>query len=176
MLRATALRAWDFYSIYTSKCASRHSGVHFSQSLQKCSETEVFLTCWLQNVLRATSACTFSTYQLPKVLREWGVFSILTSKSASRHNQPRNGSAPAASASLLFWPSGGRRHKKNTAFRDFYLFAHLDLVSTGSFSSDSLSSLPLSFHLCCFISPYDWGFDFGTSFANVNPGFKNLPR
>ena len=48
--------------------------------------TLVFSTFWLRNVLRATTACTFSTSQLPKVVRRWCVFYILTSKCASRHN------------------------------------------------------------------------------------------
>ena len=37
-------------------------------SCQKCSESGVFCTFWLRHVLRATTACTFSTSQLPKVL------------------------------------------------------------------------------------------------------------
>ena len=37
-------------------------------------------------MLRATTVCTFSTLQLPKVVRTWCVLSILTSKCASRHN------------------------------------------------------------------------------------------
>ena len=37
-------------------------------------------------MLRATTACTFSTSQLPKVVREWCVLYILTSKCASCHN------------------------------------------------------------------------------------------
>ena len=37
-------------------------------------------------MLRATTACTFSTSQLPKVVRQWCVLCILTSKGASRHN------------------------------------------------------------------------------------------
>ena len=41
---------------------------------------------WLRNALRATTACTFSTSQLPKVARTWCVLYILTSKCASRHN------------------------------------------------------------------------------------------
>ena len=46
-----------------------------------------FLTFWLRNVLRATTACTFSTSQLPKVVRSWCVFLyILTSKCASGRN------------------------------------------------------------------------------------------
>ena len=37
-------------------------------NFQKWSEAEVFCTFWLGNVLRATTACTFSTSQLPKVV------------------------------------------------------------------------------------------------------------
>ena len=37
-------------------------------------------------MLRATTACTFSTSKPPKVVRTPGVFNILTSKCASRHN------------------------------------------------------------------------------------------
>ena len=55
-------------------------------SVQKWSEPRVFLTFWLRHVLRATTAYTFSTSQLPKVVRQWCVLYILTSKCASRHN------------------------------------------------------------------------------------------
>ena len=37
-------------------------------------------------MLRATTACTFSTSQLPKVVRSWCALYILTWKCASRHN------------------------------------------------------------------------------------------
>ena len=37
-------------------------------------------------MLRATTACTFSTSQLPKVVRTWCVLYIFTWKCASRHN------------------------------------------------------------------------------------------
>ena len=37
-------------------------------------------------MLRATTACTFSTSQLPKVVRQWCFLYILTWKCASRHN------------------------------------------------------------------------------------------
>ena len=37
-------------------------------------------------MLRATTACTFSTSELPKVVREWCALYILTWKCASRHN------------------------------------------------------------------------------------------
>ena len=55
-------------------------------NLQKWSEFLVFWTFWLRNVLRATTARTFSTSELPKVVRTWCVFYILTWKCASRHN------------------------------------------------------------------------------------------
>ena len=55
-------------------------------NFQKWREHVVFCTFWLRNVLRATTACTFSTSQLPKVVRSWGALYILTSKCASRHN------------------------------------------------------------------------------------------
>ena len=45
-----------------------------------------FLHVWLRNVLRSTTACTFSTSQLPKAVQERCVLCVLTSKCASRHN------------------------------------------------------------------------------------------
>ena len=53
---------------------------------QKWSAPGVLCTFWLGNVLRATTACTFSTSQLPKVVRTWCVLYILTWTCASRHN------------------------------------------------------------------------------------------
>ena len=55
-------------------------------TFRKRSAAEVFCTFCLRNVLRATTACTFSTSQLPKVFPEWCALYILTSKRASRHN------------------------------------------------------------------------------------------
>ena len=55
-------------------------------NFQKWSGAGVFCTFWLPNVLRATTACTFSTSQLPKVVRRWCVLCILTWKCASRHS------------------------------------------------------------------------------------------
>ena len=56
------------------------------RNFKKWSENGVFCTFSLGNVLRATTACTFSTSQLPKVVRTWCVLYILTWKCASRHN------------------------------------------------------------------------------------------
>ena len=67
----------------TIPCAC-HAKRHLN--LQKRRKHVVFCTFWLRNVLRATTPCTFSTSQLPKVVRAWCVLYILTSKCASRHN------------------------------------------------------------------------------------------
>ena len=66
--------------------APQRSALFRHLNFQKCSDHGVFCTFWLRNVLRATTECTFSTSQLPKVLRPWCVLHILTSKRASRHN------------------------------------------------------------------------------------------
>ena len=52
----------------------------------KAVRTPGVLTFWLRYVLHATTACTFSTSELPKVVRTWCVLYILTWKCASRHN------------------------------------------------------------------------------------------
>ena len=64
-------------------CAG-HTERHLN--VQKWSEHVVFCAFWLGNVLRATTACTFSTSQLPKVHRCWCALCILTWKCASHHN------------------------------------------------------------------------------------------
>ena len=120
----------------------------------------VFLHFWLQNVLRATMACAFSTSQLLKVVRRWCVLYILTSKCASRHNgvqffishlarwlRTRRFSEPT------FRPSRATNHWKNTVFRDFPTFSRicvfflltLSLLWSSLFYSSLLSD---SSHLC----------------------------
>ena len=53
----------QFFDIFTSECAFRHSGVQFcdirTQNFQKWSRTLSFLTFLLPNVLFATAACNF---------------------------------------------------------------------------------------------------------------------
>ena len=95
-------------------------------NFKKWSEHEVFCTFWLANVRFATAACNFSTSQLQKVLRSWGVLYILTCKCAFRHSgvqfllsllstdlRTRRFNGPTF---RLTWPTD---HWKNTAFRDF---------------------------------------------------------
>ena len=149
-----------FFNILTSKCASRHNGVHFFDistsksgltmvcfvhfdlemcfapqrralfrhlNFQKWSGAAVFCAFWLPNVLRATTACKFSSLIWP------------------------DGSAPAALASLLFDPPEPQIIGKAQWIATFLPFR----ASASSFfwlfpCSDLLSSvtLPIStFHL-----------------------------
>ena len=92
----------------------------------------VFCTFWLRNVLRTTKECTFSTSQLPKVVRAWCVLYILTSKCASRHNGVQLFISHLASwlrtrrfSEPTFRPSGATNHWKNTVFRDFPTFSRI---------------------------------------------------
>ena len=140
------LRTPQFLTHFTSKCALRHNGVHFFNistsktapnpsvfnrfyfqmcfapqrralfqhlNFQKWSDPEVFCTFSLRNRLRATTACNFSSLISPDV------------------------SAPAALASLLFNPPEPQNHEKKGVSRLSYLFAHLHLLSSDLFSSDS---------------------------------------
>ena len=107
---------------------------------------------WLGNVLRTTTAYTFSTSQLPKVVLDWCVLYLLTWTGASRHNgvqffishlvrwlRTRRFSQPA------FRPAGATNHwKKHNDLRLSYLFAHLHLLSSRSFSSLIFSLLLFS--------------------------------
>ena len=101
-------------------------------NFQKWSEPLVFCTFWLGNVLRATTACTFLTSQLPKVVRDRQFLTLLTSKCASRHNGVQFFIAPVASwlrtrrfSEPTFRPSGATNHWKNTVFRDFPTFSRI---------------------------------------------------
>ena len=101
-------------------------------NFQTWSDNGVFCTCSLRNVLRATTACTFSTSQLPKVLRDPGVLYLFTWKCASRHNGVQFFISHLASwlrtrrfSEPTFRPSGATNHWKNTVFRDFPTFSRI---------------------------------------------------
>ena len=136
----------------TIPCAC-HAKRHFN--VQKWRVHVVLCRFWLGHVLRATTACTFSTSQLLKVLRGWGVLDVLTWKCASRHNsvqlfifylttwlRTRRFSEPT------FRPSGAT---KNTVFRDVATFSHTWIfLLQRLYLFDLLSSLFFSYssHLC----------------------------
>ena len=102
------------------------------RNVQKWSGAGVFCTFSLGNVLRATTACTFSTSQLPKVVRGWCALYILTWKCASRHNGVHFFISHLASwvrtrrfSEPTFRPSGATNHWKNTVNRDFPTFSRI---------------------------------------------------
>ena len=76
-----------FFTFDFELCFSpQRSALFRHHNFQKWSERGVFCAFWLGNVLRATTACTFSSSQLPKVVRTWCVLRVLTWKFASCHN------------------------------------------------------------------------------------------
>ena len=112
-------------------------------------------------MLRATTACTFSTSQLPKVVRTWCALYILTLKCASRHNgvqffisHPARWLCTRRFSEPTFRPSGATNHWKSSESRllpfrapasSFYrLFLFSDFLSTGSFSSLTLPTSAFS--------------------------------
>ena len=148
-------------------------------NFQKCSEREVFWAFSLANVLRTTTACTFSTSQLQKVLRTWCVLYILAWKCASRHNGVQFFISHLArwlrtrcSSEPTFRPSGATNHWKNTMFRDFPAFSHtwiFFLLRLSLFlSSFFFSSLLWLFPSLLFICPYCRKFDFEASFDQLS--------
>ena len=111
--------------------APQRRALFWHRNFQKWSDTGVFCTFWLGNLLRATTACTFLTSQLPKVVRHWCVLYIFTSKCASRHNGVQFFSSRLASwlrtrrfSEPTFRPSGATNHwEKHSFSRLSYLFA-----------------------------------------------------
>ena len=105
-------------------------------NFQKWSEPGVFRTFWLGDVLRATTACAFSTAQLPRVVRTWGVFSFFTYTCASRHNGVHFFISHLASwlctrrfSEVTFRPSGAPNHWKNKVNRYFPTFSRTCIFS-----------------------------------------------
>ena len=158
------VRQWCVLYILTSKCASRHNGVHFFNiSTAKRGPNLVCFVHFDLEMCFATMACTFSTSQLPKVVRTWCVLYILTWKCASRHNGVQFFISRLASwlrtrrfSEPTFRPSGATNQWKNTVFRDFptfsriYIFFLLTLSLLLFFLLIFLFSLPLpcsAFHL-----------------------------
>ena len=137
-------------------------------------------------MLRATTACTCSTSQLPKVVRSSSVLSILTWKCASRHNGVHFFISHLASwlrtrrfSEPTFRPSGASNHwTKHSVSRLSYLFAHLHLLSSYSFSSTLLSSnlsLLSASSLLCFSSVHIVGSLTSKLPSNIIQNHINIP-
>ena len=150
--RPKVLRTHNFFALLTSTCALPQRRALFRHlNFQKRSEADVFCTFWLRHVLRATTAvtfltsqlpkvspanvlcatttCTISTSQLPKVVRGWCALYILTWKCASRHNGVQFFIPHLARwlrthrfSRHTFRPSGAINHWKNAMNRDFSTF------------------------------------------------------
>ena len=178
------VRPWCVLYILTSKCASRHNGVHFFDispsksgptmvcfvhfdfemcfapqrralfrhlNWQKWSGAGVFCTFWLRNVLRATTACTFSTYQLVKVVRSCCVLYILTWKCACVQffiSHLASWLRTCRFSEPTFRPSGAPHHWKNTVFHDFPTFSCICIFFLLTLLSSNLSLLSASSLLC----------------------------
>ena len=163
------VRTPSVFNILTSKCASRHNGVHFFNiSTSKSGPNpSVFNTFYFQMCFAPQRRALFQHLNFQKVgpmLRCFCTF--FTSKSASRHNgvqlfishlprclRTRRFSEPT------FQPSGATKPRKNTVFRDFPTFSRTCIFFLLIFSL--LTLLPAD---CFFISPYCRKFDFQTSF------------
>ena len=132
-------RFWNCYKTLTffsllARCripCAYHAKPHLN--LQKWSEHVVFLTCWLQNVLRATTACTFFLHVNFQKWSENGVLcTFWLGKCASRHNGvqffishlPR-WLCTRRFGEPTFRPSGATNPWKDTVFRDFPTFSRI---------------------------------------------------
>ena len=106
-------------NLLTSKCASRHSRVHyfnvsprsgFNILTSKCALRHSRMRClkfWLGSVLRATTACIFWTSQLSNVLRAWGVLACWL------QNVLRT------TAACAFWAAQFQKYPKHAVFWAF---------------------------------------------------------
>ena len=115
--RPKVVRTWSVLYIfvhgYFDMCFAPQRRALFPHlNFHKSSEHGVFCTFLLPHVLRPRMACTFSTSQVPKVLRNRRVLTllILTWKCASRHN------------GVHFFHSSTSKSRPNlTCFATFYL-------------------------------------------------------
>ena len=126
--RPSVFNTFDFEMCF----APQRRALFWHLNFQKWSDIGVVCTFWLGNVLRATTACTFSTSQLPKVVRSWCVLYIFTWKCASRHNGVHFFISHLASwlrtrrfSEPTFRPSRATNHWKNTVNRDFPTFSRI---------------------------------------------------
>ena len=145
-------------------------------NVQNCSEIVSFNTLfWLQNVIRATTACTFSTSQLPKVSDVEVLLTFWLRTCLAPHGRAifHLSSGQMAQHPWAYF-SSLRSHKtleKHSVLRLCYLFAHLHLLFSDPFSSliffffSSLLWLfpPLLFHLS--ILPEVWLLNFLRSYS-----------
>ena len=149
----------QFFSILTSKCASRHSGVQFFHIWT--AESGPDLTCFVHFQFKMRFSpqrrAIFWTSQLQKVLRACSVLYIFTWKCASRHSGVQFLISPLTTwlrtrrfSEPTFRLTGHTNHWKNTAFRDFsniwrgWIFFLLPFALLTLLSADFTSSICFS--------------------------------
>ena len=121
------VRTPSVFNILTSKCASRHNGVHiFDISTSKRGPTMVCFVHFHFEMCFAPRRREHFRH------RDTGVLYILTSKCASRHNGVQFFISHLASwlrtrrfSEPPFRPSGATNHWKSTVFRDFPTFSRI---------------------------------------------------
>ena len=113
---------------------------HFNLNFQKCSDNGVFSTF----LLRATTVCTFSNISTSKSAPNLRCFvftfwlrNLLRATTACNYFLSAD-----HMASLLFDPPEPQNIGKIPCFVTFYLFSHLDLRSSDTFSSLIFFLLP----------------------------------
>ena len=125
------VRRWCVLYILTSKCASRHNGVHFFHiSTAKSGQDLVcFVHFDLEMCFAPQRRALFRHLKLPKVVRSWCALYILTSKCASRHNGVQFFISHLASwlrtrrfSEPTFRPSRATIHWKTQCFASFLTF------------------------------------------------------
>ena len=129
--------------MFTSKCASRHNSVHFFDISTSKSGPE--LVCFVHFDFKMCFAPQRRALFRHRNFQKWSerevLFSFLNCKCASRHNgvqffishlarwlRSRRFSEPS------FRPSGAKSLKKQSVSRLSCLFAHLDPLSSATFS------------------------------------------
>ena len=176
--RTASFNTFDFEMRFAPQRRALFRHLNF----QKCSEAEAFCAFWLGNVLRATTACTFWTSQVPKMfpmcflnfqkcsdneaLSAFWLPNVLCATTACNFSSliSPDGSAPAALASLLFDPPGQQIIAKTHCFATFLPFRAPGSSFLWLFLLWLLLFWLFLFSGCCHlyfsIGPYSWKFDF----------------
>ena len=128
------VRSWCALYIFTSKCASRHNGVHFFDIATSKVVRNWCVLCILtsKRASRHNGVHFFDIATSKSGPNPWCVLYMLTSTCASRHNGVQFFISHLASwlrtrrfSEPTFRPSGASNHWKNTVFRDFPTFSRI---------------------------------------------------
>ena len=148
--RPKVARDRQFLTLLTSKCVSRHNGVHFLDITT--SKSGPSMVCFVHFDLDMCFApqrralfrhLNFQECSEREVFLSFSLANVLLATTACNCSSLiwPDGSAPAALASLFFDPPEPQiLGKKHSVSRLSYLFAHLDLLSSDFLFFDFLSA------------------------------------